>query len=80
MSVEFPAAMKWLRKLHPGLWKKNALRHSYGTYRTAQTQDMPRVALEMGNSVEMIKKHYFEAVSEAEGHAWFSNYPSDAQK
>lgn len=76
MSVKFPAAMKWLRRLQPGLWKKNALRHSYGTYRAAQTQDMPRVALEMGNSVEMIKKHYFEAKSQAEGERWFDIFPS----
>jgi hypothetical protein len=57
--------------LKPGLWKKNALRHSYGTFRTAETQDMPRVSLEMGNSVAMVRKHYFEAVSQEEGTAWF---------
>ncbi|WP_029190822.1 hypothetical protein [Verrucomicrobium spinosum] len=67
MSVEFPAAMKWLRKLHPGPWKKNACANSYDTCRTAQTQDMPRVALKMGNSVVMIKKHSFEAKSRTGG-------------
>lgn len=31
-------------------WKKNALRHSFISYRVAETQDVPKVALEAGNS------------------------------
>jgi hypothetical protein len=57
-------------------WKKNALRHSFGTYRTAQTQNLFQVALEMGNSPPIIRKHYLEAVPKAHGEAWFSIVPA----
>ena len=60
---------------HVGPWKRNALRHSFGTYRTAQTKNMGEVSLEMGNSVEMVKRHYYEAVSGQEAEAWFSVGP-----
>lgn len=43
-------------------WKKNALRHSYGSYRAAITKNLAELALEMGTSVVMIEKHYREAV------------------
>ena len=45
-------------------WKKNALRHSYGSYRAAITKNLAELALEMGTSVVMIEKHYREAVGE----------------
>ena len=35
-------------------WKANALRHSFISYRLAQTKDMAAVALEAGNSPTMI--------------------------
>lgn len=79
MTCSFNTGLKHFQKANPGLWKKNALRHSYGTYRTAQTQDMPRVSLEMGNSVPMVKKHYFEAVSQEEGRRGFES-PYDFSK
>ena len=34
-------------------WKKNARRHSFISYRVAQTQDVDKVALEAGNSPRM---------------------------
>jgi hypothetical protein len=52
-------------------WKKNALRHSYGTYRVAVTNDMPKVALEMGNSVAIVKKHYRKPAKEETAKEWF---------
>jgi integrase len=52
-------------------WKHNALRHAYGSYRTALTQNVPQVALEMGNSVGMVKRHYLEAQTFEEGLRWF---------
>lgn len=52
-------------------WKHNALRHSFGSFRTALTQNIPQVALEMGNSVPMIKRHYLEAQTFDEGLRWF---------
>jgi len=59
-------------------WPNNALRHSYGSYRTAQRQDVPRVALEMGTSVAQINKSYREVVGEEDAALWFSIVPPAA--
>lgn len=64
----------------PFLWKHNALRHSFISYRVAQTQDVSRVALEAGNSPGMIFKHYRELVREADGKKWFSIMPKGKAK
>jgi integrase len=45
-------------------WKRNALRHSFGSYRMEQTKNEGQVALEMGNSPQIVKDHYFEIVDE----------------
>jgi integrase len=39
-------------------WPKNGLRHSFATYRMALTKDVGKVSEEMGNSPQMVKKHY----------------------
>lgn len=61
-------------------WKKNALRHSFGTYRLAQCQDENRVAREMGNSPAMVFRHYAEAVPESDGLEWFGIMPDKGAK
>jgi len=62
-------------------WKHNALRHAYGSYRTALTQNVPQVALEMGNSVGMVKRHYLEAKTFEEGLRWFQiSWPVPGKK
>lgn len=43
-------------------WPQNCMRHSYGSYRLALTQDAAKVSLEMGNSPQMIFAHYRELV------------------
>jgi len=58
-----------------GGWRKNALRHSYGSYRAAATKDLPALAIEMGTSVAMIEKHYREAVSESEAGKYWGILP-----
>src|SRR5262249_33460662 len=45
-------------------WPNNALRHSYATYRLADTHDAARVALEMGNSQTMLFTNYRELADE----------------
>jgi integrase len=61
-----------VKTVHPDFrWKHNALRHAYGSFRTALTQNVPQVALEMGNSVGMVKRHYLEAKTFEEGLRWF---------
>lgn len=57
-------------------WKRNALRHSFGSYRLAITADLARVAAEMGNSPAIINEHYRALVTEAEGKAWFALRPA----
>ena len=56
-------------------WKKNALRHSFISYRVAQIQNVAQVALEAGNSPQMIFKHYRELVRPKEAEAWFNIVP-----
>ena len=57
-------------------WRKNALRHSYISYRLADTQNAHRVAIEAGNSETIIFKNYRELVTEEEAGAWFSILPT----
>jgi len=59
-----------------GGWKKNALRHSYISYRVALTGDVPRTSLECGNSPQIIFRHYREVVSEEQAKEWFAIMPS----
>lgn len=60
--------------------KRNALRHSYGSYRVALVQDPRTVAFEMGNSAQMVMRHYREVVTPEEGRAWFGIVPPVAEK
>jgi site-specific recombinase XerD len=59
----------------PVEWKGNALRHSYASYRFAQTGDAGRVAGECGNSAAVIHKHYRELVKPADAERWFNVRP-----
>jgi integrase len=56
-------------------WKRNALRHSFGSYRMEQTKNEGQVALEMGNSPKVVKDHYFEIVDEDAAKAYWSIKP-----
>jgi len=56
-------------------WLPNGLRHSYASYRLADYQDTPKVALEMGNSPEMIFRNYREVVTPAEAKKWWKIAP-----
>jgi integrase len=56
-------------------WRRNALRHSFCSYRLAQMQDTARVALEAGNSPQMLFQHYRELVTRTAARAWFNIAP-----
>lgn len=56
-------------------WKHNGLRHSFISYRVAQIQNVQQVALEAGNSPQIIFKHYRELVRPADAVRWFSITP-----
>ena len=63
-------AVKRIRKAG-GYWIKNGLRHSFGSYRTAAVKSVGQVALEMGNSEAMVRKHYLEIVDSKAARDWF---------
>jgi hypothetical protein len=58
----------------------NGLRHSFCTYRLADVQDAPRVALEAGNSPTMLFRHYRALATAAEGREWFSIIPEGMEE
>jgi integrase len=61
-------------------WKQNALRHSFISYRLAEIQDVNRVALEAGNSPQMIFRHYRELATPDQARTWFSIAPATSNK
>ena len=56
----------------------NVLRHSYATYRLAQCHDAARVALELGNSPQMLFRNYRELADEKDAADWFGIIPREA--
>jgi integrase len=49
-------------------WDENTLRHCFGSYRVADTNDLKKVSLEMGHTTEQTtKQHYLNTVPAAEG-------------
>jgi integrase len=61
-------------------WEQNALRHSFISYRLAEIQDVNRVALEAGNSPQMIFRHYRELATPEQARTWFSIAPAVRNK
>ncbi len=57
------------------VWKHNALRHSFCSYRLAAIKNAAQVSLEAGNSPQMIFKHYRQLVTETEASKWFAINP-----
>lgn len=57
-------------------WKRNGLRHSFISYRVADLKNVAEVALEAGNSPQMIFKHYRELVRPEAAKAWFGLMPA----
>lgn len=61
-------------------WVHNGLRHSFASYRVAQSQDVAKTALEMGNSPAKIFSNYRALVTPAESKLWFGIAPPKAPK
>lgn len=57
----------------------NGARHSAITYRVALTGDVPRVALESGNSPAVVHQHYRGLATEADARAFFALCPGGAR-
>jgi integrase len=56
-------------------WKRNALRHSFGSYRMEATKNAGQVSLEMGNSPAVVMAHYFEIVDACAAKAYWNIRP-----
>jgi len=63
----------------PFAWKHNALRHSFISYRLAAVQNTAQVALEAGNSPQMILKHHRELVRPKGAKEWFAITPKGVE-
>ncbi|MDP9099875.1 MAG: site-specific integrase [Verrucomicrobiota bacterium] len=59
-------------------YKANALRHSWITYRLAEVQNVNQVALEAGNSPQMIFNCYRELATPTQALSWFAILPGAA--
>ncbi|HEX3720330.1 MAG TPA: site-specific integrase [Verrucomicrobiae bacterium] len=57
------------------VWKHNALRHSFCSYRMASIKSADQVASEAGNSAQMIFRHYRKVVTETQAKEWFAITP-----
>jgi len=68
-----------LKSIQKFKWKRNGLRHSFISYRLAAIKNTAEVALEAGNSPQMIFKHYRQLVTEAEATKWFSIMPENEE-
>ena len=68
-GIDLSSALKFV-------WKHNALRHSFlFSYRLAVIKNAAKVALEAGNSPQMIFSNYRQLVTEAEAARWFGVMP-----
>lgn len=56
-------------------WRKNGLRHSFISYRLADIKNVAQVALEAGNSPQMIFQHYRELVTPEAAAAFWALTP-----
>lgn len=74
------SALAYVARVAGVAYRQNALRHSWVSYRVADTGDVARTALEAGNSAQKIHQHYRELVTPAAARAWFSVLPPVAKR
>ena len=67
--------MKRLRKTVGISGKHNVLRHSFASYKLAVKRDANALALEMGNSPQILQRHYLELATPRQGKQWFGILP-----
>ncbi len=58
-------------------WKRNALRHGYGSYMMETVRNAGDVSLQMGNSADVVKKHYHEIVTAKAAKAYWGITPAN---
>jgi integrase len=59
-------------------WPRNALRHSFGSYHLGRFNDAAALALQMGNSPEVIFRHYRQLVKPKDAERYWQIMPSAA--
>ena len=59
---------------------ENCFRHSFITYRVAETENVAATSLEAGNSPKIVHQHYRQLATKAEGVAWFNVRPANLGK
>ena len=57
------------------LWRRNGLRHSWISYRVSQLNSIEQVALEAGNSPNMVRSVYLEVTEQETASEWFNITP-----
>ena len=60
-------------------WRHNELRHSFYSYRLVDVKSAAQIALEAGNSPQMIFQHYRELVTEKGAKSWFAITPESTK-
>jgi len=60
-------------------WPHNAMRHSFGSYFLGKTKDENLTASEMGNSLDVIIKHYRALVKEVDIAAYWRIAPGQVE-
>jgi integrase len=71
-KAQDPTATKSQKELGSMRVIFDGLRHSFISYRLAIVKDFPQVAMEAGNSVEIIQRHYNKRATEAEAKTFFA--------
>jgi len=68
----------WRRAAEVRRWPNNALRHTFGSIHLATFKDEVRTAYEMGNSPDMVHRHYKALVTEASAAKYWGLRPETA--
>lgn len=80
LIIPHPAALQKrlgdARKRAGVCWRANGLRHSFASYRLAVTNDIGQTACEMGNSPDVIHKHYRQLVTDQQAKEYWAINPS----
>ena len=67
-------------KKHNLNWRHNGLRDAFGSNRAAMVKNLNQVAMEMGNSPDMVIESYREIVTEEQAKKFWNLTPNEAKK
>ena len=67
--------LMWLADAAKVPWRHNGLRHSFCSFRLAAIDDLAKVALEAGNSPQILRNNYLKLVTRREAERYFNIRP-----